>query len=106
MPNLLHLTALLSPVLVTLIAESAWSCPPIGSNYPAHKAANVNFPCFMQTSDGKVLNLDSLCGRKDEQKGEPLAAPSNENSKPDCFERSEQQPAQSEDEPESETEEA
>lgn len=100
MLNSLRLAVLLSPILVSFIAESAWSYPPAVSNYSTQKV-DISLPCFMQTSDGKVLNLDSLCGGN-EQKGESPNAASDKN----CFDRSEQQPAPSEDEPESQTQQA
>ena len=101
MPNPLRLIALLSPVLVALIAESAGSYPAESSNNSTQETGIISLPCFMRTSDGKVLNLDNLCGGN-EQKGESSDAASDEN----CFDRSEQQPTPSEDEPESQTQQA
>ena len=105
MHNPLRLIALLSPVLVGLIAESAGSYPAASSNDSTHEAGIISLPCFMQTSDGKVLNLDSLCGNN-EQKGESSNSASNSASDENCFDRSEQQPTPSEDEPESQTQQA
>jgi hypothetical protein len=38
---------------------------PISSGYPEAPRGDVNLPvCYMQTQDGRVLNLENICGKK------------------------------------------
>lgn len=75
----LRLIASLSVALTALIAEAAFSIPPNQENQSVEasqevKQSGVEVPlCFMQTADGKVLDLTSLCK---EQPGANLSASS------------------------------
>ena len=63
MLKLFRLTAVLSAVLMPLIAETAFDRPiALGSQYPVVPSSDMGKPvCYMQTADGRVLNLNSLC---------------------------------------------
>ena len=75
MPNRFYQAALLSIVLTVLTDQAVFSLPPLPS--PAYPVAQgsigqpsqvqnvdgVNAPyCYMQTTDGRNLNLEKLCG--------------------------------------------
>lgn len=60
MPKFLNLTVILSAVLVSLMAEAALGRP---LNYPVVQSLDKSTPfCYMQTSDGKTLDLSNICG--------------------------------------------
>ena len=60
MPKLLNLTAVLWVVLVSLMTEAALGRP---LNYPVVQSLDRETPfCYMQTPDGKTLDLSNICG--------------------------------------------
>jgi len=61
MPKLFYLTAALSIALTPSIAKAALS-----DEYSGTQNLNINVPiCYMQTEDGRVLDLSYLCGNSD-----------------------------------------
>lgn len=58
-----HLTAVLSATWILFIAESTFSRPlTTGDKYPVVPKSDTNkLICYIQTADGRTLNLDSLC---------------------------------------------
>lgn len=61
MPKFFYLTAALSIVLTPFIAEAALS-----DEYSVAQNLNINVPiCYMQTEDGRTLDLTNLCGNPD-----------------------------------------
>lgn len=63
MLKLFRLTVVLSAVLMPLATKTAFGRPiALGSQYPAVPSSDMSNPvCYMQTADGRVLNLHSLC---------------------------------------------
>jgi hypothetical protein len=61
-----HLKAVLSAVLILSIAETTFSSSiTTGSQYPLVPNSDFdNLFCYMQTEDGKILNLNNLCGKQ------------------------------------------
>ncbi len=61
-----HLTAIVSSVLILSIAETAFSSSiTAGSQYPGGSNSDRdNLLCYMQTEDGRILNLNNLCGKQ------------------------------------------
>lgn len=59
MPKLSYLTAVLSTALVSLMAEAAFSRP---LTYPVVQNSDTAPLCYMQTSDGRTLDLTEMCG--------------------------------------------
>lgn len=59
--------AVLPVAVIPFIAESAFSLPQArGSYYPVLPSSNTDQPiCYMQTTDGRTLDLGSLCQVKD-----------------------------------------
>lgn len=53
---------------VLLISSSVFSRPlPVGSQYPTVISSSANEPvCYMQTADGKTLDLTRSCGKGSE----------------------------------------
>jgi hypothetical protein len=66
MLKFLRLTAILSSVLILSIAETAFSSSiTAGSQYPGiPNSDRDNLFCYMQTEDGRILNLNNLCGKQ------------------------------------------
>lgn len=65
MLRLLCLAATLSVVVTPIVTKVAFSRPiSASSQYPeVPKFNNVDVPlCYIQTTDGKILNLQKLCG--------------------------------------------
>jgi hypothetical protein len=60
-----YLTALLGTALIPLMAETAFSYPRSESyQYPTVSTLDNNTPvCYMQTPNGKTLELSSICGK-------------------------------------------
>ncbi len=58
-----HLTAVLWAGSILFIAETAFSLPlTTGDKYPVALSSDTDMPvCYMQTGDGRTLNLSSLC---------------------------------------------
>lgn len=57
-----HLRVAFLAASMLFIAETASSNPPIGSESPMITGLNTdNLVCYMQTADGRTVNLDSLC---------------------------------------------
>ena len=63
MLKLFRLTGVFCAVLMPLIAETAFDRPiALGSQYPVVPSSDRDeLVCYMQTADGRVLNLHSLC---------------------------------------------
>lgn len=60
MRKLPKLTPALSAVLVSFMAETAFGSP---LNYPVLQNLDTDTPfCYMQTPDGKTLDLRKICG--------------------------------------------
>ncbi len=73
--------ATVSVALAPLMAQIAFSRPlsPI-SQYPEVQNSNINVPlCYIQTTDGRTLNLQSLCS-KNSPINNPANNPINNNS--------------------------
>lgn len=66
MPSSLHLTIALATASILSIAETAASqVATLTSNYSLVPSSNTDqLVCYMQTADGRTLNLDSLCIKK------------------------------------------
>lgn len=58
-----HLIPVISIASILFATETAFSRPPAtDSRYPVVPSSDINNPvCFMQTADGRTLNLSSLC---------------------------------------------
>jgi len=66
MLNSLNWTVALTTASLLFIAKTAFSQPPIVSyKYPVVSTSDTDqLVCYMQTIDGKTLNLSSLCEKK------------------------------------------
>jgi hypothetical protein len=66
MPNCWHLTIALATVSTLFISETASSqLSTVSSNYHLVSGSNTDqLVCYMQTADGRTINLDSLCIKK------------------------------------------
>ena len=64
--RLFCLTATMSVALVPFLSESTFARPlSINSQYPEVLSPKTNSSiCYMETKDGKILNLDILCANK------------------------------------------
>lgn len=62
----LHLTIALAIVSILFISETASSqLSTVSSNYHLVSGSNTDqLVCYMQTADGRTINLDSLCIKK------------------------------------------
>lgn len=61
-----HLKAVFASVLILSIPEAAFSSSiTSGSKYPAVPNSDINnLLCYMQTADGRTLNLNNLCEKQ------------------------------------------
>jgi hypothetical protein len=59
-------TAIFCSAWILFIPETAFSCPlTTASKYPVVSNLDTDEPvCYMQTVDGRTVNLSSLCGKK------------------------------------------
>jgi hypothetical protein len=66
MHHFFHLIAVLIATSILFVAETAFSHPlTIGDEYPVVSSPDTDKPvCYMQTVDGRTLDLSSLCGKK------------------------------------------
>jgi hypothetical protein len=76
----LHLTAILWATSILFITETALTRPlTVGSKFPAETSSDTDKPvCYMQTPNGRTLNLSSLCGKR--PSAQPQAVTSGDNS--------------------------
>ena len=74
MLRFLPLTAVLSSILIPLLPEASFSLPSMDTSYPAVSGGNRDMPvCYVQTLDGKTLDLDRLCRNTALEKGKNSA---------------------------------
>lgn len=73
--RLFCLTATMSVALVPFLSESTFARPlSINSQYPEVPSPKTNSSiCYMETKDGRILNLDILCAKKLENSDASLA---------------------------------
>jgi hypothetical protein len=66
MHQFFHLIAVLTATSILFVAETAFSHPLIiGNKYPVVSRSDTDKPiCYMQTVDGRTLNLSRLCEKK------------------------------------------
>lgn len=66
MLNSLNWTVALATASLLFMTKTAFSQPPtVSYNYPVVPASDTDqLVCYMQTVDGKTLNLSRLCGKK------------------------------------------
>jgi hypothetical protein len=63
MLKILRLTVVFS-LLIPLLPEIVWTRPIFLSQYPELQNSDLDSAsCYFQTADGRILNLDRLCGR-------------------------------------------
>jgi hypothetical protein len=63
------LTSVLSAVLILSIGETVFSSSITAAlTYPVVPNSEIDtLVCYMQTADGRILNLDTLCGKELQQ---------------------------------------
>ena len=67
--------------LISLLAESMALSPAVGSQYPEVPTSDIDLlSCYMQTVDGKTLDLDSLCEKMPEDSDSSSSANSSKDS--------------------------
>lgn len=65
MLNPLRLTTYLSVALTAFLAKPVLSLPVVQPSQGKEVASEVNVPvCYMQTADGNILDLSSLCDKQ------------------------------------------
>jgi hypothetical protein len=68
MLKLLHKMAALPAILMPFMDQSAFSLPPTRNSQDSVVQRETNKPvCYMETTDGRTLNLSSMCGSNNQK---------------------------------------
>jgi len=79
----------LAVILIPLLAESAFANPTfLGSKYPQVSNTDTDLlPCYMQTADGRTINLGALCVKAPESSDRKSAVSQSVTSRDNSIDR-------------------